>query len=275
MNCLNDRQYAALYDPEIVVVHEVTLAAAVTNLKRIILACGDRKVIIITPGPRYLSQPCCCTAGHCIHLLVPESGLKMMADLARLHLFIQRRLSSSSNCQVIPACDLLAGKKGASLEEALAAFSTWGTVHGSTASYTRMALALVDGHFGNTLPAAPVLPAPPPQHQKRQRAESSTSYESGSEAGHPIPALTSFRTSSRPPPTHSASRGAALADPDPVTSSRAAPREATSMAAAAPAAAAPAAAESEPDGLRHFLLATSKYLMCSVLHFVLYFLFFP
>jgi hypothetical protein len=34
---------------EIVVVHEVTLAAAVTNLKRIILACRDRRVIIITP----------------------------------------------------------------------------------------------------------------------------------------------------------------------------------------------------------------------------------
>ncbi len=49
---------------EIVVVHEVTLAAAVTNLKRIILACGDRRVIIITPGPRYLTQPCCCAAGH-------------------------------------------------------------------------------------------------------------------------------------------------------------------------------------------------------------------
>jgi hypothetical protein len=43
---------------EIVVVHEVTLAAAVTNLKRIILAYGDRRVIIITPGPRYLTQPC-------------------------------------------------------------------------------------------------------------------------------------------------------------------------------------------------------------------------
>jgi hypothetical protein len=172
--------------------------------------------IIITPGPRYLSQPCCCTADHCIHLLVPEFGLKMMAELARLHLFIQRRLSSSSNCQVIPACDLLAGKKGASLEEALAAFSTWGTVHGSTASYTRMALALVDGHFGNT--------PPPPQHLKRQRVESSTSYESGSESGHPIPALTSFRTSSRPPSlrgfTRGGSRASGSGDPFPRGSKR-------------------------------------------------------
>jgi hypothetical protein len=193
---------------EIVVVHEVTLAAAVTNLKRIILACGDRKVIIVTPGPRYLSSPCCCAAGHCTHILIPESGLKMMADLARLHIFIQRRLSSSTNCQVIPACDLLTGKKGASPEEALAAFSSWGTVHGSTASYTRMALALVDGHFNTQAPAAPVVPAAPPQlHQKRQRAESSTSYESGSDAGQPIPALTSFRTSSRPPNLRGFSRG--------------------------------------------------------------------
>ncbi len=38
---------------EVVVVHEVTLAAAVTNLKRILLACGQRRVLIITPGPRY------------------------------------------------------------------------------------------------------------------------------------------------------------------------------------------------------------------------------
>jgi hypothetical protein len=84
---------------EIVIVHEITLAAALTNLKRIILACGDRRVIIITPGPRYLTQRCCCNE-HCTHLLIPESGLKLMADLYRLHQFIQRRLSSSPNVVV-------------------------------------------------------------------------------------------------------------------------------------------------------------------------------
>jgi uncharacterized membrane protein YgcG len=207
---------------EIVVVHEVTLAAAVTNLKRIILACGDRRVIIITPGPRYLTQPCCCAAGHSVHILVPEAGLKMMSDLARLHTFIQRRLGSSPNCQVIPACDLLAGKKAASVEEALAAFSSWGSIHGPTASYTRMALALVDGYFGNTPPAAAVLPPRPQPTQKRPRADSSashTSYESGSEAGQPIPALTSFRTPIRPPNlrgfTRGGSRGSGTGNPFP------------------------------------------------------------
>ncbi len=58
-------------------------------------------------------------------------------DLARLHLFISRRLSSSTNCSILPACDLLlTGKKNSSPEEALSAFSTWGAVHGSNSNYT-------------------------------------------------------------------------------------------------------------------------------------------
>jgi hypothetical protein len=194
---------------EIVVVHEITLAAAVTNLKRIILACGDRRIIIITPGPRYLSQPCCCSNEHCTHLLIPESGLKMMSDLSRLHLFLQRRLSSSPNVVVVPAGELLVSKKAASSEEMLSAFSSWGTVHGTTASYTRMALTLVDCHFIKTPLATPVVPPRPPQHQKKPRAESTSSYESSSESGQPIPALSSFRTSgpSRLPSLRGFTRG--------------------------------------------------------------------
>ncbi len=65
----------------------------------------------------------------------------------------------------------------------------------------------IDCHFGKTRPAAPVLPARPPQHEKRPRAESSTSYESGSESGQPIPALSSFRTSGRQPSLRGFTRG--------------------------------------------------------------------
>ncbi len=110
-----------------------------------------------------------------------------MQDLARLQLFISRRLGGSGNCTVIPACDLLSGKSNTSPEEALAAFASWGTVHGSTANYTRMALSLVDSYFRRG-PAAP-----PSQAAKRPRCDSSTSYDSGSKAGLPIPALSSFR----------------------------------------------------------------------------------
>ncbi len=96
--------------------------------------------------------------------------------------------STSSNCSVIPACDLLTGRNNTSPEDALSAFSSWGTVHGSGAQYTRMALALVDNHFGSS-----PLPAPKPTPQaatagKRPRAESTSSsaYDSGSDMGRPI-----------------------------------------------------------------------------------------
>jgi hypothetical protein len=58
-----------------------------------------------------------------------------------------------------------------------------------------MALSLVDNHFGSTPPEAPTQPAQPSASVKRPRAESTSSsaYNSGSDAGRPIPALSSFR----------------------------------------------------------------------------------
>jgi hypothetical protein len=176
-----------------VVVHEVTLTAAVTNIKRILVACGDRRVFIITPGPRYHTLPCCGKVDHCTHLQVPDSGIKLLQDLARLQQFISRRLGGSGNCTVIPACDLLSGKINTSPEEAFKAFASWGAVHGSTANYTRMALSLVDSHFRRGPAASTAQPAKPFQATKRPRSDSSTSHDSGSEAGLPIPALSSFR----------------------------------------------------------------------------------
>jgi hypothetical protein len=172
------------------------------------VACGDRMVFIITPRPRYHTIPCCCSGDHCTHLQITESGIKLMQDLARLHLFIARRLSSSSNCSVLPACDLLTGKLNASLEEALAAFSSWGAVHGSGSNYTRMALCLVDSHFRKSpaTTAATAQPVPPAPPTKRPREDSSSSYESGMEAGMPIPALSSFR----PTPRFKSPRGGQL-----------------------------------------------------------------
>jgi hypothetical protein len=180
--------------PGEIVVHEVTMAAAVINLKRLLVAYGDRKVFIITPGPRYHGIPCCCSGDHCTHLQIPDSDIKLMQDLARLHLFISRWLSSSANCSVLPACDLLTGIKNATPEEALSAFSTWGAVHGSNSNYMRMALSLVDNHFrqSSALLAAAMQRAPYAPATKRPRADSSTSNESGSESGLPIPPLTSF-----------------------------------------------------------------------------------
>ncbi len=118
-----------------------------------------------------------------------------MCDLARLHQFILRRLGSGDNCSAIPACDLLTGRKNTSPEDALSAFSSWGTVHGSGAHYTRMALALVDNYLGSFPPPAPNAPPQPSTAVKRPLAESTSSsaYDSGTDTGRPIPALSSFR----------------------------------------------------------------------------------
>jgi hypothetical protein len=160
---------------EIIVAHEITMAVAVANLKRILAVCGDRKVFIITPLLRYINDTCCGDAGHCTHKLIPDSATKLFLDLGRLHRFIESRLSSFPLCEVIPAGNLLAAKHGASASEVLAAYSGWGAVHGSGAAYTRMALTLVDkvlsGNFKKPLP-------PPPMADgggKRKRSESGSS----------------------------------------------------------------------------------------------------
>jgi hypothetical protein len=160
---------------EIIVAHEITMAAAVANLKRILAVCGGRKVFIITPLLRYINEFCCIEPTHCTHKLISESAVKLLLDLGRLHRFIESRLSSFPLCEVIPAGNLLAAKHGASTSEILAAYSCWGAVHGSGAAYTRMALTLVDKVLSGSFKK----PLPPPQAVdgggKRKRSESGSS----------------------------------------------------------------------------------------------------
>jgi hypothetical protein len=70
---------------------------------------------------------------YCTHRQIPETSLKLLDDLKRLHTFIASRLVSHPNCFAIPAGDLLAAKINASSSKILAAYSGWGAVHGSGA----------------------------------------------------------------------------------------------------------------------------------------------
>jgi hypothetical protein len=79
---LDDNRYHVV--GELIVAHEITLAAAVANLKRILAVCGERRVLIITPLLRYVNGACCDVATHCIHRLIPDSAMK-------LHKFIEGR----------------------------------------------------------------------------------------------------------------------------------------------------------------------------------------
>jgi hypothetical protein len=168
---------------ELIVAHEITMAAAVANIKRILAVCGDRKVYIITPLLRFINAACCFDASHCTHRLVPDSATKLLLDLARLHRFIESRISSFSNCEVIPAGDLLAAKHGASTSEVLTAYASWGAVHGNSAAYTRMALTLVDkvlsGNFKTPVQQQPASGG----SGKRKRTESGTSTSSSRSSG--------------------------------------------------------------------------------------------
>ncbi len=87
---------------ELIVVHEITMAAAVANLKRILAVFGNWKVFIITPLLRFINVACWGEASHCTHRLIPDAAMKLLLDLIRLHKFIEGRLSSFPSCEVIP-----------------------------------------------------------------------------------------------------------------------------------------------------------------------------
>jgi hypothetical protein len=145
---------------ELIVAHEITLAAAVSNLKRIIAICGGRLVIIVTHLPGYLNGRCCEDVDHCTHIGITESREKIFDDLRRLHTFVTCRLSTAANCQVVAAGDLLLNKKKATMDETMEAYNSfWGTVNGNQAAYNRMAMGLTDiltasGDSPPILPAA-------------------------------------------------------------------------------------------------------------------------
>jgi hypothetical protein len=79
----------------------------------------------------------------------PDFALKLQNELHRLHTFFVNRLASSPNCIVITSGDLMVQKRNTTATEILAAYFTWGAVHGTYLSYTRMALFLMD----NLLPS--------------------------------------------------------------------------------------------------------------------------
>jgi hypothetical protein len=159
---------------ELIVAHEITMAAAVANLKRILAVCGDRRVYIDSPL-RFTDAACCGVTSHCTHRQLPDFALKLLIDLERLHKFIEGRLSSYPSCEVISAGDLLAAKFGASPSKVMAAYSGWGAVHGNGVSYTRMALTMFDKVLSGTFKKPQTNTPASVGGSKRKRAESGSS----------------------------------------------------------------------------------------------------
>jgi hypothetical protein len=179
--------------------------------------------------------------------------LQLHLDLVRLHKFIEGRLSSHPQCEVIPAGDLLAAKHGA---------SPWpptpvGAVHGSGGSYTRMALTLVDKVMRGTFKQQQPSTAASEGGGKRKLAESGSFSLAAAITFSPLDAITAWTISlcsraaasaavpgaaSLASTTPAAGAGAATAPATPATSASTSPAIVTAPQAAT-LAAGPAAAE--------------------------------
>jgi hypothetical protein len=134
--------------------------------------------------------------------------LKLLIDLDRLHKFIfEGRFSSYPSCEVISAGDLLAAKFGASPSKVMAAYSGWGAVHGNGASYTRMALTLVDKVLSGTFKKPQTTTPASVGGSKRKRAESGSSGDYQYQHRHSGPSRRHSSADRLPLFTHGGSRG--------------------------------------------------------------------
>ncbi len=84
-------------------------------LDEIIKICGNRRIYILTPLPRYILVPCCEDDGHCINLVVKDDVTRqgvfdLMDELEMIGKAVSIKFSS---CTVINTGDLLARKTGA------------------------------------------------------------------------------------------------------------------------------------------------------------------
>jgi hypothetical protein len=80
-------------------------------LDEIIKICGNRRIYILTPLPRYILVPCCEDGSHCINLVVKDDVTRqgvfdLMDELEMIGKAISIKFSS---CTVINTGDLLAG----------------------------------------------------------------------------------------------------------------------------------------------------------------------
>jgi hypothetical protein len=118
-------------------------------LEEIIKLCGNRRIYILTPLPRYILVPCCKLDSHCANLIVKDDATRqgvfdIMDELEMIGRAVRIKFAS---CTVINTGDLLAGKTGATRHEVLdAMIAHWMSdlVHGTKTGYSKLATKLAD-----------------------------------------------------------------------------------------------------------------------------------
>jgi hypothetical protein len=77
---------------ELIVAPDRALANPIGNLKRVIEACGDHPVFVISPHFRFVRGPCCYAAGHMTNFGDTGFIREMVKDLSRVFQLLKRSL---------------------------------------------------------------------------------------------------------------------------------------------------------------------------------------
>jgi hypothetical protein len=143
-----DKGYHAI--GALVVASEKSISSSVSQLNRLICACGDRQIFILSVMPRFIIMPCCDHPGHMTNFLDENYLQTILRDLSALRACVRRMLVGG---QLVDVMELICGDQY-TLEKAEAAARTgWTTdpVHPSRHTVAKIGLHLIE-KMGNYTP---------------------------------------------------------------------------------------------------------------------------
>jgi hypothetical protein len=157
---LEDGKYHVVGD--LAITPRILLRPMYAALEEIVKLCGERKIYILTPLPRYILVPCCDNDTHCVNLIVKDAASRqgvfdIMDELDLIGKAVSIKFTS---CTVRCTGDLLVGKKDTTRHEVLdAMIANWmnDPVHGTKAgneSDSKLAMKLAERVEADLVPKA-------------------------------------------------------------------------------------------------------------------------
>ncbi len=121
------------------------LSVTLDKLDRVIAACGNRRIFILSVLPRYFLKPCCEDTNHCANVCrhdetALEAGKRLLNDLKSLNQQLATRLNGR-NTQF-----LFTGKNHCGMGDMVdCLYECWrsDSVHGDKSAYLKLAMALL------------------------------------------------------------------------------------------------------------------------------------
>jgi hypothetical protein len=136
---------------DLVVTPYALLGSTLAELDRVIAACGNRRIFILSVLPRYFLKPCCDDLSHCANVCrhddpAIEAGKKFLGDLGQLINLLAARFNSKSS-QFLFTGDILSDKNHCSMDDLVdCLYNCWRSdrVHGDKSTYMKIAMGLLD-----------------------------------------------------------------------------------------------------------------------------------